>query len=339
MLFEKLAQRSRAAGTAGLVIVMHSFADQTRSLYSRVSESLSDLREFCDDENQTLFVSQLLQVQASLASLITTITSRILSLSQQSQTSSVNSEVLKTLKHLVQSSRMPISEPSVFKGDPLEYASWKNEINSFVDRDGVTAPERIHCLKKYTSGSARECIDGHLSVFTNESYLAARNMLDSRFGDRFVVTLAFRDKLEKWPKIGNCDFRGLQKFSDFLKEIQSNLTVLSTHDVLNDAKENYKLLQILPQWVVNKWADRIAEYQERHNDCFPPFTDFVAFVSTQAKRVNNPVISQLSTSSKINSSQGIKSQSSNALKVISHKISTSIISCLCCGGSHSLSKV
>ena len=62
---------------------LHSFADKTRSLYSHVSESLSDLREFCDDENQTRYTSQLLQVQASLASLITTITSRILSSSKQ----------------------------------------------------------------------------------------------------------------------------------------------------------------------------------------------------------------------------------------------------------------
>ena len=44
---------------------LHSFADQTRSLYSRVFESISDLREFCDDENKTLFVSQVLQVQTS----------------------------------------------------------------------------------------------------------------------------------------------------------------------------------------------------------------------------------------------------------------------------------
>ena len=121
---------------------------------------------------------------------------------------------------------MPLSEPSVFKGNPLEYALWRNEINSFVDRDGVSAPERIHCLKKYTSGCARECIDGYLSVFTTDSYNAARNMLDSRFGNRFVVTFAFRDKLEQWPKISSNDNQGLQRFSDFLKEVQSNLRIL-----------------------------------------------------------------------------------------------------------------
>ena len=80
---------------------------------------------------------------------------------------------------------MPLSEPSVFKGDPYGYAFLKNEIISFVNRDGVSAPEQIHCLKKYTSGSVRECNDNYPSVFTNESYLAARKISDTRFNDRF----------------------------------------------------------------------------------------------------------------------------------------------------------
>ena len=89
-------------------------------------------------------------------------------------------------------------------------------------------------------------------VFSNDSYRAARKMLDTRFGDTFVVTFAFREKLEKWPKIANHDCKALQKFSDFLKLIQGNLTALNTHDVLNDAKENHKMLKVLPKWIVNK---------------------------------------------------------------------------------------
>ena len=228
--------------------------------------------------------SQLLQTQATLASLSTAVMSNIVSRSQQSQSSSVNSQVLESLKHLIQSSRMPLSEPSVFKGNPLEYASWRNEINSFVDRDGVSAPERIHCLKKYTSGCARECIDGYLSVFTTDSYNAARNMLDSRFGNRFVVTFAFRDKLEQWPKISSNDNRGLQKFSDFLKEVQSNLTVLNTQDVLNDPKENYKMLKVLPQWMVNKWLIKFQN-TKRHTMISSHLSNFLLRLSVRKQSV------------------------------------------------------
>ena len=113
-----------------------------------------------------------------------------------------------------------------------------------------------------------------------------------------MVTFEFCDKLENWPKIPSNDFRSLEKFGDFLKEVQSKLSVLNTLDVLNDPKENYKMLKVLPQWMVNKWADKIAEYQELNSDNFPPFANFVTFVGAQAKRMNNPIISQLSSSSK-----------------------------------------
>ena len=317
---------------------LQGFASETRILYSGVSETLSELKEFCDQDEIDKFQSQLLQVQATLASVSTQVMSTVMSRSQSSQSDSLNSQIVETLKNLVQTSRMPLSEPSVFKGDPLEYAVWQSELASFIDRDGVEPAEKIHCLKKYTSGPARECIEGFLSVFSNDSYRAARKMLDTRFGDKFVVTFAFREKLEKWPKIANNDCKALQKFSDFLKQIQSNLTALNTHDVLNDAKENYKMLKVLPQWIVNKWADKIAEHQERYNDRFPPFENFVTFISAQAKRVNNPIIAQLSSRS-VSSNQGNKSSSSGVPRTVSHSVSTSSSrSCLCCGGSHSLQK-
>ena len=115
-----------------------------------------------------------------------------------SQSENINSQIVETLKNLVQTSRMLLSEPSVFKGDPLKYAVWQSELASLIDRDGVEPAEKLHCLKKYTSGPACE---GFLSVFSNYLYRAARRMLDTLFGDKFVVTLEFRIKLEKWPKI------------------------------------------------------------------------------------------------------------------------------------------
>ena len=82
------------------------------------------------------------------------------------------------------------------------------------------------------------------------------------------------------------------------------------------------MLKKLPQWIVSKWADRIAEFQERNNDSFPPFADFVTFLSAQAKRCNNPVIVQLSSSSKpFSSTQEHKPSSTSVSNCISLSIS------------------
>ena len=44
---------------------LHGFASETRILYSGVSETLSELKEFCDQDEIDKFQSQLLQVQAT----------------------------------------------------------------------------------------------------------------------------------------------------------------------------------------------------------------------------------------------------------------------------------
>ena len=320
---------------------------ECKEVHANLSIALKDLQDFCSDEERYRYENSLLQMQITFASLITSLMSTVVARSSRKSKVASDSDgedqFLQTLKNLVVSSRRPLSEPSVFSGDPLDYAVWKSEFNSFVDEHSVNAAEKIHSLKKYTSGRARECIEGYLCVFSDASYKEARRMLDLRFGDRFIVTFAFREKLEKWPKIADKDHQALQKFSDFLKHIQSNLKELNTVDVLDDPKENYKMLKLLPQWCVNKWADRIETYQEEHDEAFPPFENFVKFVSAQAKRMNNPIIAQVN--SKVSSSQSSQSSSSASSKFKSRaSLSTSSTSdskapsCRLCGGSHSLQK-
>ena len=72
---------------------LKNFSGQIRLLYTNISDSLSEFCEFCDDDSQTRFGSQLLQTQATLASLSTAVMSNIVSRSQQLQSSSVNSQV------------------------------------------------------------------------------------------------------------------------------------------------------------------------------------------------------------------------------------------------------
>ena len=119
------------------------------------------------------------------------------------------------------------------------------------------------------------------------------------------------------------------------------MTELKTVDVLDDPKENYKMLKLLPQWCVNKWADRIETYQDEHEDAFPPFENFVKFVSSQAKRMNNPIIAQVnSKGSFVQSSQSSQSPSSKSRASLSTSSNSDsrAPSCRLCGGSHSLQK-
>ena len=48
-------------------------------------------------------------------------------------------------------------------------------------------------------------------------------LLDSRFGDSYTFAKAFRDKLEKWPKVAPRDSLALRKFVDFLKQCETGM--------------------------------------------------------------------------------------------------------------------
>ena len=216
------------------------------------------------------FSSVEMNVASQLSSLSSIVSAKVREESNQSSVMSSNSNVdlVNALQSIVDNSRFPISEPSVFKGDPLEYAKWRSAFDSFVDRSGIKSAEKMHCLEKYTSGAAREAIEGFLTVYSDESYRNAKDLLNKRFGDRFVTTFAFREKIESWQKISEKDSKGLLRFADFLEQAKSSLTALDTVDILDDPKENYKMLRILPQFLVSKWAAKITDYREQ-NDMYP----------------------------------------------------------------------
>jgi hypothetical protein len=53
-------------------------------------------------------------------------------------------------------------------------------------------------------------------------------------------------------------------------------------EVLNDSFENRKLLSKLPEWLVTRWNRIVVEKKEK-SGVFPQFSDFVEFVTKEAK--------------------------------------------------------
>lgn len=73
-------------------------------------------------------------------------------------------------------------------------------------------------MKKYIGGPVKDVIENYFLVTTSDSFEEAKSLLDQRYGDPFIISSAFRDKLDKWPKIASRDGPGLQKFSDCLRQ-------------------------------------------------------------------------------------------------------------------------
>ena len=175
-------------------------------------------------------------------------------------------------------------EPSIFKGDPLEYADWRISFNSLIDSKRGTPIEKLHRLMKYVDGDAKEAISGYFKLQTTDAYQEALQTLHDEFGREDMIENSFRDRLEEWPKIANRDQDALKKYSYFLRQCLAAQRTIPKLQVLDDKRENKKFIKALPGWLANRWIYYVAEQEEKGG--FPPFSRYATFVAHEA-RVSN----------------------------------------------------
>ena len=199
-------------------------------------------------------------------------------------------KVMADLAEQLYISRIPIPEPPVFSGDPLEYAFWKSAFETLIEKKQIPEEEKIHYLKRYLSGKARECVEGYFMYSSEYSYKDAKALLDKRFGDVFVLQNAFRDKLEAMPKLQSNDYARLQKYSYFLRQCASASKVIPSVNALSDIRENMRMQAKLPKWLVKRWARVIADHKSKGKGHFTPYDTFVDFVCSDVEIACNPCV-------------------------------------------------
>ena len=135
-------------------------------------------------------------------------------------------ELAKVFQQQMHMSRLPPPEPGVFSGNPIQFPGWLSSFELLIESRQLTSAERLHYLKRYLGGPAKECIEGLALLSTDSAYDEAKKILKERFGDNFTVANAFRQKLRDWPKISGNDVAALTKLSDFLQQCQAAMKFL-----------------------------------------------------------------------------------------------------------------
>ena len=202
----------------------------------------------------------------------------------------MQAEIYSLALQSIEATRLPVPEPEVFFGDPLKYPEWKCAFSILIERKTIPAQEKLYYLKKYLGGEAKAVVEGLFFIQNEDAYEKAKIMLEKRFGDPFMIADAFRNKIDTWPRIQSRDSQGLRKFTDFLRQCSIAMSTISNLRFLNDDRENRKLLQKCPEWLVNRWARTVSDYK-RHIGSYPSFSDFVDFLEKEADIACEPVAS------------------------------------------------
>ncbi|XP_030834543.1 uncharacterized protein LOC115921321 [Strongylocentrotus purpuratus] len=198
------------------------------------------------------------------------------------------SPVLDLADALAQS-RLPVPEPPIFTGDPLQYPDWVSAFTTLVERRGIPPGEKIHYLRRYLGGPAKEAVSGYFLMRSENAFEQAKSTLQKRFGNPFAIAEAFRTKLDVWPKITSKDHNGLQRFADFLQQCLVAKAEIVDLNILDDIREINRMVARLPDHIVHRWNRSVAQ-TKRERLCYPRFADFVSFIGNEADIANDPLL-------------------------------------------------
>lgn len=208
----------------------------------------------------------------------------------QATSADSTNDLVRMLADAIAANRIPIPEPAIFFGNPLQYTDWKMSFNTLIHRKNLPAQEKLFFLRKYVGGEAKRAVEGYSLVGTEDAYTAAWSMLDDRFGNPFVIGKAYRDKIQSWHKISSRDGKDLREFADFLTSVTTAMSHTQGLQTLNDCVEIQKIAAKLPDWLSSRWNRTATLFQYEHK-VFPDFKLFVTFLNTEARIACNPITS------------------------------------------------
>ena len=175
--------------------------------------------------------------------------------------------------------RLPKMKPEVYSGDLLKFPIWWNSFQALIENKTDDPSDRL--FSKYTSGDAKACIQGYLTLYTNDAYVQARAILLSRYGDKVKVAQAYKKKLNNLTFLKGHDPDGLQKYADFLWQCDAAMRSVSYLSCQDSMEENKNMAKKLPQYVADRWSrtvDRLLYNPSRDSRCsltIPIFQNFV----------------------------------------------------------------
>ena len=187
--------------------------------------------------------------------------------------------------------QLPKTEIVTLDGNPLNYHLFMKTIENSVEKYTEDGDIRLQLLIQHCTGKGREAIKSCGMLNGMQGYEKAKELLKERFGEKYVVSKPWIDKLSYGPPIRLNDSETLNDLADDLENCEITLKVSGRLDQVNSEDRMVQILQRMPPYLRSRWQKTVQEIRVCGRD--HTFTDLKKLIRTAAKEKNDPVFGSI----------------------------------------------
>lgn len=153
---------------------------------------------------------------------------------------------------LIEALQLPKVEITPFEGNPFKYWTFIKTFENSVEKTSIGDDVRLARLIHYCTGKARQVIQGCCILDPSEGYSKAKRLLKERFGDHYMITECWIQRIAEHDPIKATDRERLQDFSDELNSCKEMLTSMGRLNEINNQTNLLKIVGKLPSYLQNR---------------------------------------------------------------------------------------
>ncbi|XP_067030834.1 uncharacterized protein [Acropora muricata] len=176
-------------------------------------------------------------------------------------------------------------------GNPLNYHLFMKTIENSVGKFTEDWDIRLQLLIHHCTGKAREANKSCGMLNGMQGYEKAKELLKKRFGEKYLVSKAWIDKLSYGPPNKLYDSEVLNDLADDLENCEITLKVSGRLDQVNNEDRMVQILQRVPPYLRSRWLKTVQEIRVCGRD--PTFTDLKKLIRTAANEKSDPVFGSI----------------------------------------------
>lgn len=162
-------------------------------------------------------------------------------------------------------STLPPQNIPVFKGDPIEYRLFMSAFEHNVESKTENSKDRLYYLEQHTIGQPNDFVRSCFHMDPEEGYPEAKRLLKEGFGDKYKISMAYRDKALNWPFIKSDDGKALESYALFLTSCRNAMADLEYLEEMENAANMRTIIAKLPYRLRERFRSVAIDIQKRQD--------------------------------------------------------------------------